>query len=93
MAFHPGLGVETGLYTPLDSHLAVWIYISGLFLDLTVGIMFSRALGVVALLASLVSSSIAVTYSPVKPPSYPLAVRSPYLSGVLINKVDSGTID
>ncbi|KAJ5211476.1 uncharacterized protein N7498_003122 [Penicillium cinerascens] len=43
--------------------------------------MFSRALGVVVLVAScLVSTGTAVTYSPVKPPSYPLAVRSPYLS-------------
>ncbi|KAJ5141090.1 hypothetical protein N7526_002085 [Penicillium atrosanguineum] len=43
--------------------------------------MFSQALGAVALAVScLVSVSTAITYSPVQPPSYPLAVRSPYLS-------------
>ncbi|KAJ5670797.1 uncharacterized protein N7477_006160 [Penicillium maclennaniae] len=45
--------------------------------------MISQALGAVALAVScLVSISTAITYSPVQPPSYPLAVRSPYLSGV-----------
>lgn len=51
---------------------------------LSVRAMFSRALGVVALaVLSLVSPASAITYSPLKPPSYPLAVRSPYLSGEL----------
>ncbi|KAJ5924286.1 hypothetical protein N7466_008473 [Penicillium verhagenii] len=43
--------------------------------------MFAQAFGTIALLASLlVSPSNAITYTPLKPPSYPLAVRSPYLS-------------
>ncbi|KAJ5108304.1 hypothetical protein N7456_004979 [Penicillium angulare] len=43
--------------------------------------MFARAYGALALVASvLISPSNAVTYTPLKPPSYPLAVRSPYLS-------------
>ncbi|KAJ5385872.1 hypothetical protein N7509_008413 [Penicillium cosmopolitanum] len=44
--------------------------------------MFPRAWRAIALVASclIATASSAVTYSPVKPPSYPLAVRSPYLS-------------
>ncbi|KAJ5584723.1 uncharacterized protein N7459_004523 [Penicillium hispanicum] len=46
--------------------------------------MLSRVLGAITLVtSSLVSTSNAITYSPVKPPSYPLAVRSPYLSAWL----------
>ncbi|KAJ5724566.1 hypothetical protein N7493_006294 [Penicillium malachiteum] len=43
--------------------------------------MFPRAFGAIALAAScLISPSAGITYDPLKPPSYPLAVRSPYLS-------------
>ncbi|KAJ5178726.1 hypothetical protein N7492_001936 [Penicillium capsulatum] len=43
--------------------------------------MLSRAVGAICLvILSLVSISHAIKYSPLKPPSYPLAVRSPYLS-------------
>lgn len=44
--------------------------------------MLTRAWCTVVLVAaSWITTSSAVDYSPVKPPSYPLAVRSPYLSG------------
>ncbi|KAJ5540331.1 hypothetical protein N7513_008663 [Penicillium frequentans] len=53
--------------------------------------MFSHTWGIIVLLASfLVSPSNAITYTPLKPPSYPLAVRSPYLSAWIPgNEVES----
>ncbi|KAJ5167661.1 uncharacterized protein N7482_003255 [Penicillium canariense] len=42
--------------------------------------LWSRAWKALALVAGLAPTSDAITYSPLKPPSYPLAVRSPYLS-------------
>ncbi|KAJ5761209.1 hypothetical protein N7520_008365 [Penicillium odoratum] len=53
--------------------------------------MFAKAWSTIALVGSfLVSQSNAITYSPLKPPSYPLAVRSPYLSAWIPgNEVDS----
>lgn len=43
--------------------------------------MFTSAWRALALVASLGSISQAIQYTPLQPPSYPLAVRSPYLSG------------
>ncbi|KAJ6093532.1 hypothetical protein N7486_008821 [Penicillium sp. IBT 16267x] len=53
--------------------------------------MFTHTWGAIVLLASfLVSPSNAITYTPLKPPSYPLAVRSPYLSAWIPgNEVES----
>lgn len=34
-----------------------------------------------AILRLLITSASTITYTPIKPPSYPIAVRSPYLSG------------